>query len=155
LISIIGSINAVILGTARVSYAMARDDLFPNFLNHLHPIFKTPDRAMLLQFILAMTVLYFVSNLSMLASLTVLFTIIPYLLSCVATLQLIRRSNWKTQILRTRYTPIIAIVFCIALFFFVQVSVLLLGLAFILVGLAAHYLKTKTSKPRSSSLFER
>src|SRR5467141_125626 len=155
LISIIGSINAVILGTARVSYAMARDDLFPNFLNHLHPIFKTPDRAMLLQFILAMTVLYFVSNLSMLASLTVLFTIIPYLLSCAATLQLIRRSNWKTQILRTRYTPIIAIVFCIALFFFVQVSVLLLGLTFILVGLAAHYLKTKTSKPRSSSLFER
>src|SRR5437870_11589885 len=155
LISIIGSINAVILGTARVSYAMARDDLFPNFLNHLHPIFKTPDRAMLLQFILAMTVLYVVSNLSMLASLTVLFTIIPYLLSCVATLQLIRRSNWKTQILRTRYTPMIAIVFCVALFFFVQVSVLLLGLTFILVGLAAHYLKMRTLKPRSSSLFER
>jgi len=46
------------------------------------------------------------------------------------------------------------IVFCIALFFFVQVSVLLLGLAFILVGLAAHYLKMRTLKPRSSSLFE-
>ena len=149
LISIIGSINAVVLGTSRVAYAMARDNLFPSFLNHLHPRFRTPDRAMLLQFILAMVVLYSISDLTKLASLTVLFTIIPYLLSCWATFHLVRRSNWKTRILRTRYTPIIAIIFCIALFFFVETTVLLLGLAFIVVGLALRYLYTRTSLRRT------
>ena len=149
LISIIGSINAVVLGTSRVAYAMARDNLFPSFLNHLHPRFRTPDRAMLLQFVLAMVVLYSISDLTKLASLTVLFTIIPYLLSCWATFHLIRRSNWKTRILRTRYTPIIAIIFCIALFFFVETTVLLLGLAFIVVGLALRYLYTRTSLRRT------
>ncbi len=150
IISIVGSINAVILGTARVSYAMARDKLFPSVLNHLHPRFKTPDRAMLLQFILAMTVLYAVPNLTTLASLTVLFTIIPYLFSCVATFRLIQKSGWKTQILRTRYTPILAIIFSLALFYFVDPIVLLLGLAFILVGLGAHNLQIRMSKPKTS-----
>ncbi len=149
LISIIGSINAVVLGTSRVAYAMARDNLFPSFLNHLHPRFRTPDRAMLLQFILAMVVLYSISDLTKLASLTVLFTIIPYLLSCWATFHLVRRSNWKTRILRTRYTPVIAIIFCIVLFFFVETTVLLLGLAFIVVGLALRYLYTRTSLRRT------
>ena len=146
LISIIGSINAVVLGTSRVAYAMARDNLFPSFLNHLHPRFRTPDRAMLLQFVLAMVVLYSISDLTKLASLTVLFTIIPYLLSCWATFHLVRRSNWKTRILRTRYTPVIAIIFCIVLFFFVETSVLLLGLVFIIVGLALRYLHTRNSQ---------
>lgn len=149
LISIVGSINAVVLGTSRVAYAMARDNLFPSFLNHLHPKFRTPDRAMLLQFVLAMIVLYSIADLTELASLTVLFTIIPYLLSCWATFQLVRRSGWKTRILRTRYTPIIAAIFCVALFFFVQLSVLLLGLAFIIGGLALYYLRTRTSRLRT------
>ncbi len=142
-ISIIGSLNAVILGTARVSYAMARDKLFPSFLNHLHPRFKTPDRAMLLQFLLAITVLYLVPELSTLASLAVLFTIIPYLFSCLATLKMIQRAGWKTHILHTRYIPIIAIIFSIALFYYVGVAVLQVGLAFMLIGLAAYYLKTR------------
>ena len=146
MISIIGSINAVVLGTSRVAYAMARDNLFPSFLNHLHPRFRTPDRAMLLQFVLAMVVLYSISDLTKLASLTVLFTIIPYLLSCWATFHLLRRSNWKTRILRTRYTPVIAIIFCIVLFLFVETSVLLLGLVFIIVGLALRYLHTRNSQ---------
>ncbi len=111
LISIIGSINAVVL--------------------------------------LAMVVLYSISDLTKLASLTVLFTIIPYLLSCVATFHLIRRSNWKTRILRSRYTPVIAVIFCIALFFFVETSVLLLGFAFIVVGLALRYLHTRNSRVRT------
>ena len=145
-ISIVGSINAVVLGTARVSYAMARDRLFPSVLNHLHPRFKTPDRAMLLQFILAMTVLYAIPNLTILASLTVLFTIIPYLFSCVATFRMVQKSGWKTQILRTRYTPILAIIFSIALFYFVDPYVLLLGLVFILIGLGAYNLQTRRSK---------
>ncbi len=101
---------------------------------------------MLLQFVLAMIVLYSISDLTKLASLTVLFTIIPYLLSCWATFHLIRRSNWKTHILRTRYTPVIAIIFCIVLFFFVETSVLLLGLVFIIVGLALRYLLTRNSQ---------
>ncbi len=146
IISIVGSINAVVLGTARVSYAMARDKLFPSILNHLHPRFKTPDRAMVLQFVLATAVLFVVRDLTTLASLTVLFTIIPYLFSCVATFRMIQKSGWKTQILRTRYTPILAIIFSIALFYFVDPYVLLLGAVFILVGLGAYNLQKRRSK---------
>lgn len=150
MISIIGSINAVVLGTARVSFAMARDKLFPSVLNHLHPRFKTPDRAMLLQFILAMAVLYLIPNLTLLASLTVLFTIIPYLFSCVATFRMVQKSGWKTQIIHTRYTPILAIIFSIALFYFVDARVLLLGGIFILVGLATYNIQARRSKAQTS-----
>ena len=140
LIAILGSINAVILGAARISYAMARDRLFPQIINHLHPKFKTPDRAIILQTILAISLVYALSNFTILASLAVLFTIVPYLFSCLATIKLISKAGWKTHVLHTRWTPFAAVIFSVILFYYIDLKVLLLGLAFILGGLFLYYL---------------
>lgn len=44
-----GSVNAQVLVKARSIFAMARDGLFFKFVSELHPKYKTPNRALLLQ----------------------------------------------------------------------------------------------------------
>lgn len=140
LIAILGSLNAVILGASRISYAMARDRLFPRVFEHLNARFKTPDYAMMIQTVLAISLVYALTDFTSLASLTVMFTIIPYLLSCLATIKLIARAKWKTHVLHTRVIPFIAVIFSIALFYYVEQKVLLFGALFMLAGLVLYLL---------------
>ena len=154
LVAILGSVNAVILGAARISYAMARDKLFPGVFDHLHPKFKTPDHAIIIQTILAISLVYVLTDFTSLASLAVLFTIVPYLFSCLATIRLISKAGWKTHVLHTRWTPFLAVTFSIILFRYLDQKALLLGLAFMLAGLVFYYLlvhgKAKLRDPETS-----
>lgn len=156
LISIIGSANAVTLGAGRISYAMARDKLLPKGLNHLNEKFKTPDRAMILQTVLALALTYTVTDFKSLASLAVMFTIVPYTFSSLATIKLIKDARWKTHVLRTRFTPFVAVGFSLILLFYVEVKVLLLGAGFILVGFAIFLVERflKSRHIKASSLGE-
>jgi len=146
LISIIGSLNAVILGSSRISFAMSRDNLFPKFFSHLHPKYRTPDYGMVIQIILAIALTYFLADFASLASLAVMFTLVPYLFSCLATIKLIKVARWKTHILHTRYTPFLAVIFSFVLFFYIEYQILLLGLIFILIGLAVYFFRKQFSK---------
>ncbi len=47
IISATGSINGTIMSASRVYYAMARDGLLFNWLNHIHPKFQTPTHAII------------------------------------------------------------------------------------------------------------
>ena len=47
IISAIGSINGTYLAASRVYYAMAHDGIFFKWLDHVHPRFKTPSRAVI------------------------------------------------------------------------------------------------------------
>ena len=49
IISATGSLNGTILAAPRVYYAMAKDGLFFRWLNYVHPTYRTPSRAVLLQ----------------------------------------------------------------------------------------------------------
>jgi APA family basic amino acid/polyamine antiporter len=138
LIAILGSLNAVILGAARISYAMAKDGLFPRFLDHLNSRFKTPDRAMIIQTVLAIFLVFAVSNFTSLASLAILFTIIPYLFSCLSTIRLLARANWKPHVLRTRLVPFLAVIFSAALLYYMDLRTLEMGAAFLLTGYILH-----------------
>jgi APA family basic amino acid/polyamine antiporter len=51
--SVFGAMMGSILAAPRVYFAMARDGLFPQWMNHLHPRFATPHRAIALQAIWA------------------------------------------------------------------------------------------------------
>lgn len=53
IISVLGSLLAVIITAPRVYYAMARDGVFLNAAAKLHPKFNTPARACLMQALLA------------------------------------------------------------------------------------------------------
>lgn len=52
-VSAFGSLHAGLLTGPRVAYAMARDGNFFSFAGHLHPRFRTPSRAVILQGCLA------------------------------------------------------------------------------------------------------
>jgi basic amino acid/polyamine antiporter, APA family len=52
-ISAIGSLNSSVLSGARVPYAMARDGIFFQIADGIHPKFLTPSRALIFQGILA------------------------------------------------------------------------------------------------------
>lgn len=49
MISATGSVNGTIIAAPRVYYAMAKDGLFFKWLNYVHPKYRTPSRAILLQ----------------------------------------------------------------------------------------------------------
>lgn len=93
LVSIIGALHAVILGSARISFAMARDNLFPKFFGKLHPKYKTPYLGIAMQTIFALVLAFSLTDFTQLATLAVMFTIIPYTLSCLAVLRLIKKQK--------------------------------------------------------------
>lgn len=80
------------------------------------------------------------------STLTVLFTLIPYLFSCLATLKLIAKANRKTHVLHSRWTPVLAVIFSVALFYYIGIMTLLLGLLFMMAGVAFYliFLKRRT-----------
>ncbi len=52
-ISALGSMNSSVLSGARVGYAMARDGIFFNIADGIHPKFRTPGRSLIFQGVLA------------------------------------------------------------------------------------------------------
>ena len=108
LIAIIGSLNAVILGAARISYSMSKDKLFPQIFSKIHPKYGTPYMSILIQTVLALILTYTVKNFVSLATLAVFFTLVPYTISSFATLRLISKAKGKLSILNSRAIPVIS-----------------------------------------------
>lgn len=108
ILSILGSLNAVILATARIAFSMSRDGLFPKVFAKIHPQYRTPYAAFALQTVFAVILMYTVNNFVTLASLAVFFTIVPYALSSFATFKLIRKDKGRLTVLHFKGTPIIA-----------------------------------------------
>ena len=142
LISILGALNAVILASARISYAMASDNLFPKAFMHLHKTHKTPDRALILHFIIAIALVFAVQSFTALAALAVLFTLIPYLFTCISTLRLQHRYGIK-HILHTPIIPVIAIIACILLIAYSLMLNFIAPLVLIAIGLLIYFAITR------------
>ena len=47
MISTTGSMNGTVMTATRVYYAMARDGIFFKWLDHIHPVYRTPSRAII------------------------------------------------------------------------------------------------------------
>jgi amino acid transporter len=89
---------------------------------------------MMIQTVLAISLVFAVSDFKSLASLTILFTIIPYLFSCLSTIRLLARANWKTHVLHTRYIPFLAVISSVALLAYMDLQILLMGSVFLVIG---------------------
>lgn len=90
MISVSGSDESDMLGSARLSYAMAADGLLPHGLARLHQRFRTPHIALIAQAALA-GVLTFVGNIAGLISFAVVNLSIAFLLCALALYRLQRR----------------------------------------------------------------
>jgi amino acid transporter len=113
LVSVSGSDESGILGTARLSYAMSVDGLFPRLFSKEHPKYKTPYVALLLQGVIAFALSIF-SHLSDLISFSVFNLAFAFLLTCLALLVLGRRKHKKT-LHGQRILPILGIIICLYL----------------------------------------
>ena len=146
LVSIIGALNAVILGSARISFAMARDKLFPKFFGKLHPKHKTPYVGIVVQTVFAMILAFSVTNFTELASLAVMFTIIPYTISCLAVLRLIKKAKGDLIVLESRVIPLIAVILSLILLTQFSISLQIFGAAFVFVGVLFFVFRKKILK---------
>lgn len=83
LVSVSGSDESGVLGTARLSFAMAIDGLFPRVFARLHPVYGTPAAALLIQAVIAFA-LSLSSGITTLISFAVFNLAFSYLLTCLA-----------------------------------------------------------------------
>jgi amino acid transporter len=150
LVSIIGALNAVILGSSRISFAMARDRLFPKFFGKLHPKYKTPYLGILVQTIFALVLAFSLTDFTQLATLAVMFTIIPYTLSCLAVLRLIKRAKGEKIILQSRIIPVLAVLFSLILLTQFNFKLQIFGVGLLFVGILFFVFRKKILKEEIS-----
>ena len=141
--SAFGALNGIVLVGPRVYYQMAQDGLWFRWAGHLHPTFHTPDRAIILQAIVA-------SVLVMTGSYRALFTRVIYTewiffaLLALGVILLRRRAGYAPG-WRMPLVPIAPLVFVIVSMLIVlnQIRADLansaIGLAIVASGLPAYY----------------
>jgi len=83
LISISGSDESGMIGTTRLSFALAADGLFPKVFAKIHPKFNTPYASILVVSVTAFAA-SLIGNLGLLISVSVFFLAIAYLATCAS-----------------------------------------------------------------------
>ena len=137
-ISIIGALNAVILGTSRISFAMSRDNLFPKFFGKLHPKYKTPYIGIIIQTLFALLLAFSLTDFTQLATLAILFTIIPYTISCLSVLRLIKKEKGEKIVIQSRVIPLAAVfisLILLAFYLYYNPDQLIFGSVLVAVGI--------------------
>jgi len=113
MVSVSGSDESGILGTARLSYAMSIDGLFPKLFSKEHKKYQTPYMALLVQGIIAFALCIF-SGLTDLISFSVFNLAFAFMLTCLALLVLGKRKHTK-KLHGQRILPAIGIIICLYL----------------------------------------
>lgn len=155
LLSVSGSNESGTLGTARLSYAMAIDGLFPRLFAKTSKRFKTPYGALIIQAIIAFLLATLIPNLSSLISFAVFNLAFAFLLTCLA---LIALRKLTTHHLRGQHIlPWIGLIICIYLIYstaVTNINNLIIGATIILIGIPIYiYFSPKTDIHHLKNLF--
>jgi APA family basic amino acid/polyamine antiporter len=141
IISSSGSINGTMMTAPRAYYAMARDGLFFKWLDHIHPRFRTPSRAIAVHCLWAGVILIIRGTFETIASGLVFAILIFYGLSTLALFKMRRDRIGGENIFRVPlypFLPLLSLLMIIGLiilraWFEWQKS--LVDLAFIVTGI--------------------
>ncbi|HKE56655.1 MAG TPA: amino acid permease [Pyrinomonadaceae bacterium] len=143
IVSVLGSMAAVVISAPRVYYAMAQDGLFFPGAAALHPRWGTPARAIALQAVLASVLVVFSNFQNIVAYF--FFVVVVFLALSVAAIFVLRRKGSATTYLTPGY-PLTPIVFLVMV---TLVLILLaagdprhsfLGVAMVALGAPVYYL---------------
>lgn len=118
IISATGSINGTIMASTRVYYAMARDGLFFRWLDHIHPRFRTPGRAIIVHCAWAIVILFFRGSFETIAAGMVFALLIFYSASAMALFKLRRRGEGRQDAYHVPFYPFLPGIYlagCLAL----------------------------------------
>lgn len=155
-ISALGTLNSSILSGARVDYAMARDGIFFRLAAKIHPKFRTPGNALVLQCALA-SLMALSGTFEDLTSLFIFATWIFYGLAVVSLFRLRRKEPDMPRPYRTWGYPVVpglfvagAIALTISLWIARPVRSSI-GLLLILLGLAFYQYWNKRTQAHAGS----
>ncbi len=151
LLSVSGSDESNVLTTARLSYAMSVDGLFPRIFSIIHPRFGTPYIALLIHGMIAFTLSIF-SGISNLISFSVFNLAFSFLLTCFA-LIILKKSTEKS-LYGQNILPWIGIGVCLYLLYSTSIFDKVVGSALILFGVLLYVFFTpKTDIHHLKELF--
>lgn len=151
LISVFGALNGAIFVGARVYYAMAVDKLFFKRVARVHPRFKTPALAILIQMIWS-CILTLSGTFEQLFTYVVFVTVLFYILTAFSVFSLRKKNPDLPRPYKTWGYPVVPIIFIIAssgilLNTLVEKPVeSLAGLGFTIVGIPVYFFWRRKSQ---------
>ncbi len=150
LISVFGTTGIYTLTAPRIYHAMARDGVFFPFLSKIHPKFRTPLNAIVLQSAWAIVLLLFWGTFADLITYVVFIDFLFMMLAAFA-LFLFRRRKTETDGPRTWLYPLPPIIFCLTIAWFIYQTLLLkpdqawAGLILLVAGIPFYLVFKKSS----------
>jgi amino acid transporter len=151
LVSVSGSDESGILGTARLSYAMAIDGLFPSAFALVHPRTGTPWAALALEGVIAF-LLSLVAGIPGLISFAVFNMAFSFLLTCLALTVLSRHKEGRLP--GEAVLPWIGILICLYLLCSTSIADKIIGSLVILAGIPLYvFFSPKTDIRHLKELF--
>ena len=144
IISVLGALNASILAGARVYYAMARDGLFFSRASRIHPRFKTPAFALLIQAVWS-CVLILSGNLEQIVTYSIFVAIIFWVAGAASLFTLRKKFPDMPRPYRAWGYPVVPILFILASVVILIVTLLeapaesFFGLGLIALGVPAYF----------------
>ncbi|GJQ20884.1 MAG: amino acid transporter [Bacteroidia bacterium] len=155
LVSTFGCANGLLLSGARVYYAMARDGLFFGTVGHLHPVYNTPSRSLIVQGIWT-AVLCLSGSYSQLLDYIVFAVLIFYILTVASVFVLRKKRPHAERPYRAFGYPVLPALYII-MALYIDLMLLLYkpqytwpGLFLVLAGIPV-YLFWKRSRPSLNS----
>jgi len=144
LISLIGANNGFVLTSARINYAMAKDKLFFYQASQIHPRFKSPSNALIIQCVWA-SLLTFTGTFNQLITYIIFASWIFYGMSAGAVIILRNKKPDMERPYKTPVYPWIPIIFILFAIFLTINTIIeaprdaAIGLGIILAGLPMYY----------------
>jgi basic amino acid/polyamine antiporter, APA family len=114
LVSILGTLNATILVGPRIAYAMALDGLFLPGVDRVHPQFRTPALAVVVQALVAAALLLLLRNFPSALDFTTFAIVLATIADALALLALRRREPGRPRPYRARGSPALPLLYVLA-----------------------------------------
>lgn len=141
MISVFGTLNALILGHSRVHFRMAQEKYFFNHVHKVHPTFQTPYVALLYTMVWS-SVLVVSGTFDMLTDMVIFAGFLFYALIAVALIKMKRNGTIKVKVIGYPVIPILFILFSTALIintFYIHFVQSLIGLGLVLLGVPFYF----------------
>jgi APA family basic amino acid/polyamine antiporter len=152
LCSILGAMNALVLAGPRAYYQMARDGLLFERFGRVHPVWRTPAEAILLQGIWSSLLVLFIGGFSQLFTYVIFGGWIFYALAVSGVIVLRRKEPALPRPFRVPGYPVVPLLFVAGALFLVVNTLAttpresLLGLAFIAAGIPLYAVSIRTRR---------
>jgi amino acid transporter len=134
--STVSALNAVILASSRVAFAMGRQEQLPGGMGRIHPRYGTPFRAVIASAVVMIIGVAAVPVESV-GRLSSLFFLLSFVVVNIAVIRLRRKRpnlNRPYEIPYYPIPPILGIVFNIVLSLFVDLDIWVLGIGWVVLG---------------------